>query len=252
MRVRLTPLIAVLLLLSAPALVVGCHRKQRKGASSPQGGGSASSSTQPSSGAAPGTADTTSAPATGATPATTTSGPPPGMSESERKAIARAAYQEGLGLQEGGKCAEAVSKFEAAQKFFPAPTHTLHLAQCQAATEKLVEAAENYESLSRTQVTKDMPDAFKQAIRDAKKEGPAVRKRVPSLRITVTPAPSTLTGLTVKLNGATFPVEVLGIARPIDPGKYKVVVTAAGYKEASSEVDVAESASRAVDLTLSK
>jgi hypothetical protein len=174
------------------------------------------------------------------------------MSESERKAIARAAYQEGLGLQESGKCSEAVAKFEVAQEFFPAPTHTLHLAQCQATTEKLVEAAENYESLSRTQVTKDMPDAFKQAIHSAKKEGPAVRKRVPSLRITLTPAPSTLTGLTLKVNGATFPVEVLGIARPINPGKYTVAVSAAGYKEAIYDVDVAESASKSVDLKLSK
>jgi hypothetical protein len=238
MRVRLTPFIAVLVLVSAPALLVGCHRKSKKGANSPQGGGSASSSSQVSG--------------TGPTPEPTTSGPPPGMSESERKSIARAAYQEGLGLQEDGKCPEAVSKFEVAQKFFPAPTNTLHLAQCQATTGKLVDAAENYESLSRTQVTRDMPDAFKQAIKEAKKEGPAVRKRVPSLRINLTPAPSTLTGLTVTLNGATFPVEVIGIARPIDPGKYKVVVTATGYKEASSEVEVAESASRSVDLTLSK
>src|SRR6476469_8179868 len=107
MRVGLTPFIAVLLLLSAPVLVVGCHKKPRKGANSPNGGGSASSSTQSSSGAVVATADTP-------TPATTTSGPPPGMSESDRKAIARAAYQEGLGLQEGGKCTEALSKFEVA------------------------------------------------------------------------------------------------------------------------------------------
>src|SRR5262245_16836706 len=121
MRVRLTPFIVVLLLLGAPALVVGCHKKPRKDANSPNGGGSASSSTQSSSSAVVATAETP-------TSATTTSDPPPGMSESEKKAIARAAYQEGLGLQEGGKCTEAVSKFEVAQKFFPAPTHTLHLA----------------------------------------------------------------------------------------------------------------------------
>jgi hypothetical protein len=174
------------------------------------------------------------------------------MSEPERKATARAAYQEGLALQESGKCPEAIPKFEVAQNFFSAATHTLHLAQCEAATGKLVAAAEHYETLSRTPIMKDMPDAFKQAIGDAKKEGPAIRKRVPSLRITLTPAPSTLTGLTVKLNGAAFPVEVLGIARPVDPGKYRIVVTAAGYRDASSEVDVVESASKAVDLKLSK
>jgi hypothetical protein len=174
------------------------------------------------------------------------------MTEAERKAIARAAFQEGLTLQEGGKCPDAVPKFEVAQKFYPAPTHTLHLAQCEAATGKLVEAAENYETLTRTTVTKDMPDAFRHAIDDAKKEGPAIRKRVPSLRIALTPAPSSLAGLSVKLNGASFPVEVLGIARPVNPGKYKVVVAATGYKEATSEVDVGESATKSMDLKLSK
>ena len=59
------------------------------------------------------------------------------MSDSERKAIARAAFQEGISLQEAGNCPDALPKFEVAQKFFPAPTHTLHLAQCEAATGKL-------------------------------------------------------------------------------------------------------------------
>jgi len=174
------------------------------------------------------------------------------MSESERKATARAAYQEGVGLQENGKCPEALPKFEVAQKFFPAPTHMLHLAQCEAATGKLVEASENYETLARTTVTKDTPDAFKHAVDEAKKEGPPLRARVPTLRITLTPPPSSLPGLSVKLNGGTFPAEVLGIARPVNPGHYRVVVTATGYKETTNELDVGESSAKSMDLKLSK
>jgi hypothetical protein len=179
-------------------------------------------------------------------------GPPPGMSESERKATARAAYQEGVTLQEAGKCPEALPKFEVAQKFFPAPTHTLHLAQCEAATGKLVEASENYETLARTAVTRETPDAFKHAIDEAKKEGPPLRNRVPTLRITLSPAPSTLANVQVKLNGATFPNEVLGIARPVNPGHYKVVVTATGYKESTQEIEVGESVAKVMNLNLTK
>ena len=42
------------------------------------------------------------------------------MSEGERKAAARAAYSEGVELQEKGKPADALARFEAAQKLFDA------------------------------------------------------------------------------------------------------------------------------------
>src|SRR5262249_40398378 len=63
------------------------------------------------------------------------------MSEGEKKAAARAAYQEGVQLQDQGKPAEALARFEAAQGLYDAPTHLLHIAECQALTGKLVEAS---------------------------------------------------------------------------------------------------------------
>jgi hypothetical protein len=246
--------IAFVLLVVAPALLlsllsVGCHKRPRKGASSPKGGGSAQVASATVVNENP---NATPGMTTVAMTSTAPAGPPPGLSESERKATARAAYQEGLPLQEGGKCPEALPKFEVAQKFFPAPTHMLHLAQCEAATGKLVEASENYETLARTAVTKETPDAFKHAVDEAKKEGPPLRSRVPTLRITLAPAPNTIPNLQVKLNGATFPIEVLGIARPVNPGHYKVVVTGTGYRESSQEIEVGESVSKSMDLKLTK
>lgn len=233
MRIKPTLVLSIVALAVA---VVGCHKRPRKGANSPKGGAQGVTVVASSTGAEPATAPTTA-------------GPPPSMSESERKATARAAFQEGVTLQENGKCPEALPKFEVAQKFFPAPTHMLHLAQCSAATGKLVEASEIYETLARSPVTKESPDAFKHAVDEAKKEGPSLRARLPTLRITVTPQPA---GLSVRLNNVGFPTEVLGIARPVNPGHYKVVVSASGYREATSEVDVAESSARSVDLKLSK
>lgn len=179
-------------------------------------------------------------------------GPPSDMSESERKATARAAYLEGVKLQEGGACPDAVTRFETAQRFYPAATHLLHLAQCQAATGKLVEASETYETLVRSPLTKDSPEAFRQAQEDGKKELGVLRPRIPTLRVQVVPAPASLSSLVVKLNGHALPSEVLGIARPVNPGHYKVTVWAAGYRETSSEADVDEGKTKAIDLKLAK
>jgi len=190
--------------------------------------------------------------APGSGTATVPSGAPAGMSESERKATARAAYLEGVGLQENKNCVEALPRFETAQRFYPVPTHQLHIAQCQVAIGKLVEANETYEALVHVSLEKGAPDAFKQAQEEGTKELSALRPRIPTLRIQVLPAPNTLSQLVVKMNGNAFPNEVLGIARPVNPGHYKVTAWAAGYKEASAEVDVVEASPKAVELKLAK
>lgn len=194
----------------------------------------------------------TAKPAGSGTPAGPAGGPPPGMSESEKKATARAAYLDGVALQEKNNCPDALGRFETAQKYFPAPTHQLHIAQCQAQTGKLVEAQETYESLVHATLEKGAPDAFKQAQDDGQKELTALRPRIPTLRVTVTPDAKGLSQLIIKSNGNPYPNELLGIARPINPGHYKVTAWAAGYKEASAEVDVAEASPRVVELKLVK
>lgn len=174
------------------------------------------------------------------------------MSESERKATARAAYLEGVKLQESGACVEALHRFEVAQKLFDAPTHLLHMGQCQAATGKLVEAAETYEELARKTLPADAPEVFRHAQDEAKRARAQVKPRIPTLRIQLTPPASSLSSLVVKLNGNVIPNELLGIARPVNPGTYKVTVWAAGYKEAADTIDVGEGVAKALTLKLAK
>ncbi len=208
----------------------------------------------------PGTAAATvaeaAAPTGSSIPIGASTTPPPApavdMSESERKATARAAYLEGVKLQESGNCPEALPRLEAAQKLFDAPTHLLHIGQCQAATGKLVEAAETYQTLALKNLAKDAPDVFHHAQDEAKSELAKMKPRIPTLRIQITPAPSSLSSLVVKLNGNAVPNEVLGIARPVNPGKYKVTVWAAGYKEASESIDLGEGTPKALELKLVK
>lgn len=194
-----------------------------------------------------GGADATAAPAaTGAPDVAST------LSESERKATARAAYIEGVDLQAKNDCATALPKFEVAQKMFSAPTHLLRIGQCQAATGKLVEAQETLETLVRTPLGKDAPDAFRQAQEEGKKELGTLKPRIPTLRIQIAPAPSSLKGLMVLVNGSPMPNELVGIARPVNPGKYTISAEASGKKAAPQEIELVEGANKAVDLRLGK
>lgn len=85
-----------------------------------------------------------------------------------------------------------------------------------------------------------------------KKQLAQLRPRIPTLRIQTVPAANTLGSLVVKVNGNAMPNEVLGIARPVNPGRYRVTVWAAGYKEASSDVEIGEGAAKALDMKLAK
>ena len=195
------------------------------------------------------------APTAAPTPAVVTPPPPPvsTISDSERKASARAAFQEGMELQAQKSYAEALGRFQFAQRIFEAPTHLLHIAQCLVATGKLVEAHEAYETLTRREVPKDAPQPFRDAVDTGKKEIVELRPRIPTLRIEVRPAPSTLRNLAVLMNGRPVPSEVFGIARPVNPGTYRITATAWGIAAAkSTDVALQENEVKEIEVKLGK
>lgn len=177
------------------------------------------------------------------------------MSDTEKKAAARAAYQEGVKLQDDGKPAEALKRFESAEKLFDAPTHLLHIAECQALTGRLVESAETYESLSHKDLGSSPNEAFKQAQDQARAEVGAVRARIPSIRVTVVTRPPNqqVSGLAINVNGVGMPSELVGIARPLNPGTYRFSAQATGLATASSvDVPLAEKEQKSIELVLVK
>lgn len=173
------------------------------------------------------------------------------MSDTEKKAAARAAYQEGVKLQDDGKFADALGRFESAQKLFDAPTHLLHIAECQALTGRLVEASETYETLSHKTLPAGAPEAFTQAQQQGQAELPPLRARIPSLRVTVKPGPQQVQNLQVNVNGVNMPNELLGIARPLNPGTYRFSAQAVGWSTAAPiDVPLGEKEQKSVELTL--
>jgi len=173
------------------------------------------------------------------------------MSDTEKKAAARAAYQEGVKLQDGGKAGEALGRFESAQKLFDAPTHLLHIAECQALTGRLVESSETYETLARRTLPPGSPDVFVQAQQQGQAELVALRPRIPTLRITTRPGPQQLTNLSINVNGVAMPVELVGIARPLNPGTYRFTAQAAGYATAQYvDVPLGEKEQKSQEIVL--
>jgi hypothetical protein len=172
------------------------------------------------------------------------------LSEAERKATARSLFSQGVKEQEAGRHAEALALFEKAQKLFDAPTHLLHIAQCQVALGKFVEAAETYETLKRVQLPPNSPDVFVQAKAQAETDLPAVRARIANLRVDLTPKPEQLRNLQLIVNDVVIPNELVGVARPVNPGPTKIVARAEGYKDASIDVTLKDRESRSVALAL--
>jgi hypothetical protein len=208
----------------------------------------------------PTTASTTATATTATAAVATAPGPAPAaapgltsaMSDSERKASARAAYQEGMELQ-AQKSPDALARFQYAQRLFDAPTHLLHIAECLVVSGKLVEAQETYETLTHRELPADAPAPFREAVETGKRELADLQPRIPTLRIEVKPSPSTLRNLTLSLNGRPVSNEVIGIARPVNPGAYRITATAWGIPP-SKEVNVtlAEKDARSVEVKLGR
>jgi hypothetical protein len=175
------------------------------------------------------------------------------MSDSERKASARAAYQEGVELQAQKSWPEALGRFQFAQRLVDAPTHLLHIAECQVAVGKLVEAQESYEVLTHRELPAGSPEPFRDAVETGTRELADLQPRIPTLRIEVRPAPATLRNLALTLNGRPLPPEVIGIARPINPGTYQITATAWGLAPAKPvRVTLGERDARSVEVVLGR
>ncbi len=169
------------------------------------------------------------------------------VSDADR-AAARDLFFEGVKLQNEGKFPEALDRFNRAQRIFSAPTHLLHVAECQVATGMLVEGAETYRTLVRTPLPAGSPPAFTQARDQGAAELAQVEPRIPSVKIEVTP--QNVANLQVQIDGTPMNTALVGVSRPIDPGSHKITVFAPGYARAEVPLAIKERESKSVPVTL--
>jgi hypothetical protein len=164
------------------------------------------------------------------------------------RAAARELFVAGVKLQEAGNFADALDRFDRAQAVFSAPTHLLHIAECEAALGKLVESAETYRTLTRTPLPTGSPPAFVQAQQQGTAELPQVEPRIPSIRLFVRPA--NLQNLQILVDGQPMSSALVGVQRPTDPGTHVVSVAAPGYMRSEQRVILHERENKDVTANL--
>jgi hypothetical protein len=141
--------------------------------------------------------------------------------QDDARAAARALAEKGDAAFAGGRCDRAIPLWKEADKTFSATSIELRIAHCQALIGHVVDAASTLDTIARTQLPADAPDAFKSAQAQAQSELPTVRARVATLQIDL-PAGVTLTSLTID----EVPFDVKTSSFPIDPGRHAVRVSA--------------------------
>ncbi|APR78152.1 Hypothetical protein A7982_03499 [Minicystis rosea] len=144
----------------------------------------------------------------------------------EEKAAARALATQGAEALNNKKFAEALDLVGRAEAIVHAPTHLLLIARAQVGIGKLVSAQETFLKLTREELAPNAPAAFKNAQAAAREELAAIEPRIASLRIV-------LDGLgqrkaTVKMDEQQVPAALVGVFRPVDPGKHEIGIYPVG------------------------
>ena len=163
------------------------------------------------------------------------------------KATARELAAEGIKNLQAGDAESAVRNLEKAQALYDAPIHLLYLARAHARLGNLVEAAEAYRTLSRTELKSDAPAVFKQAQTDGRSELEELEPRIAKLTIYVEPEAS---DLEVTINEKPLNVAALSVPRAANPGKHRVKVRAPGYLDAEAEIELSEGGEESLRITL--
>lgn len=170
------------------------------------------------------------------------------ISDADRNA-ARDLYVEGTQLQQQGRYADALDRFQRSLAVFPtAPTTAYRIAQCKMALGQLVEAAEMLRLVATIPLAQNGNPDFVKAKADAAIELAPLEARIPKLKINVMPAG--VQSLQVSIDNVLVPPALVGVARPVNPGSHKVVASAPGYAQAQAQVDVRERQQPIPEVTL--
>jgi hypothetical protein len=149
-------------------------------------------------------------------------------------------------LYDSGEYAKALRRFTEADDLYHTIVLVLHEARCQDKLGKLVEANNTYQRVLGEKLTFNASARQKKAQAEALLESDALQKRIPRLRVFVRGAPDRR--VRVWIDGS----EVVGWTEPrwLNPGRHRVVASAAWATSASATVDLDEGMTRYVDLYL--
>ena len=166
----------------------------------------------------------------------------------EDKAAARVLATQGGEALSGKKYAESLDLVSRAEQMFHAPTHLLLIARSQVGLGRLVAAKETYLKLTREELGAGAPPAFKRAQQDGKDEMTALEARIASLRIAVEGGGQQK--FTVKMDDQPVSPALLGVHRPVDPGKHEIVIYPVGQSPVKGAIELKDGEKKELKLTI--
>lgn len=166
----------------------------------------------------------------------------------EDKAAARVLATQGAEALGGGKFAESFDLVSRAEQMFHAPTHLLMIARSQVGLGRLVAAKETYLKLTREELGASAPPAFKRAQQEGKDEMTALEAKIASLRIAVDGGGQRK--FTVKMDDQPVSPALLGVYRPVDPGKHEIVIYPVGQSPVKSAIELKDGEKKELKLTI--
>jgi len=170
--------------------------------------------------------------------------------DAETRTVARELARQGADAFERHDYTTALDRLTRASSLFRAPTISLMQARSLARLGRLVEALDKYEETQRMVLGDDAPDAFRQAVNEAKGEAEEVRARIPRVLVRVRATSGRIEGLKVQLDGKPLPAALLDVERPIDPGTHQISVTASNCEPVARYTKLAEGERAAIDIPL--
>src|SRR5262249_53971729 len=146
------------------------------------------------------------------------------------------------------KFADALDLVSRAEQILHAPTHLLMIARAQVGLGRLVAARETYLKLTREELAASAPPAFKRAQQDGKDELATLDPKIGQLKITVEGVGQKK--VTVKMDDQVVSPALLGVYRPVDPGKHEVVAYPVGQSPVKGSVELKDGEKKDVKLTI--
>ncbi len=167
----------------------------------------------------------------------------------EDKAGARAAAERGGAEFKAAHFKEPLDLFLRAESLIHPPTHVLMIARTQAALGDIVVAKESYLKITREIMASSGPRAFMDAAASAQKELKELEPKIPSIQVTVTGAAAPKS-LVVLMDDKPVPAALVGIPRPVNPGRHAFSATATGFAAPEKSLTVKEGEAQSLVLEL--
>lgn len=154
------------------------------------------------------------------------------------KAAAEGLFDQGRELMRSGDFASACGYFERSQQIDPAVGTLLYLGECYEKSGRTASAWATFREAASSARAVGQFDRAKLGDERADRLTPKLSR----LSIDVNETTRGLPGLAIRREGQTVPAAAWNVAVPLDPGEYRIDVSAPGYQDYSAKVQVAPGA----------